>query len=239
MLRPHEQQKLDRIKAQIDAGEYDVPGEEIAGAMLSTQGCPEHPGFEFPAWLDCPRCDAVKTEGRRVAHIREQGAHKESCRERQQRERQTLLEVIDALGDNAYGVPVCKELSARLGQEVSFGTLYSMVDRLEAEGLIGSRWGAGTAERGWRPKKYFYLIPAIPQASAMEHDTEVPAPFLPFYTDYAPELSAQEEYAWDRWLIKAVAGVLLLVALVCVWMGAINRGLAEKYGQEPDTEQSR
>lgn len=53
------------------------------------------------------------------------------------------------------------------------------------------------------------------------------------------ELTAEQYAAWDRWFIKAVTGVLILVAMMCVWMGAINRGLAEKYGQDKTTEARR
>lgn len=46
------------------------------------------------------------------------------------------------------------------------------------------------------------------------------------------ELTAEQYAAWDRWLIKSVAGVLLLTLLFGIWMASVNRGMAEKYEKD-------
>lgn len=65
-----------------------------------------------------------------------------------------LLTVI-SLGDDAYGVPLARELAVRRGREVAIGSVYAALDRLETKGLAASRLGESTAERGGRAKRYF------------------------------------------------------------------------------------
>jgi len=43
---------------------------------------------------------------------------------------------------------------------MSFGTVYTTLGRLEDKGLIASRLGEPTAERGGRRKKFFDIRPA-------------------------------------------------------------------------------
>jgi PadR family transcriptional regulator, regulatory protein PadR len=59
------------------------------------------------------------------------------------------------LGDEAYGVPVSRELEKRRGREVSLGSIYAALDRLEQKGLICSCLGDPTPERGGKAKRYF------------------------------------------------------------------------------------
>ena len=65
-----------------------------------------------------------------------------------------LLAVIH-LGDEAYGVPISRELEAHRGRDVSVGSVYAALDRLEAKGLVASSLGDPTPERGGKAKRYF------------------------------------------------------------------------------------
>ena len=65
-----------------------------------------------------------------------------------------LLSVI-RLADDAYGVPLVRELSELRGRTVSAGSLYAALERLEAKGLVTSSLGEATSERGGRAKRYF------------------------------------------------------------------------------------
>jgi PadR family transcriptional regulator, regulatory protein PadR len=65
-----------------------------------------------------------------------------------------LLSVI-RLGDQAYGVPLARELSELRGYEVSAGSVYAALERLEDKGLVASSLGEATPERGGRAKRYF------------------------------------------------------------------------------------
>jgi PadR family transcriptional regulator PadR len=65
-----------------------------------------------------------------------------------------LLTIIH-LGDQAYGVPLSRELARRRGRDVSVGSVYAALDRLEAKDMIISSLGESTPERGGRAKRYF------------------------------------------------------------------------------------
>ena len=66
-----------------------------------------------------------------------------------------VLLTIIRLGDDAYGVPLSRELAIIRGREVSVGGVYAALDRLEAKGLVASSLGESTPERGGRAKRYF------------------------------------------------------------------------------------
>jgi len=58
------------------------------------------------------------------------------------------------VGDEAYGVPIARELETTSGKDVLLGSVYAALDRLEGKGLVASRVGDPTPERGGRAKKY-------------------------------------------------------------------------------------
>jgi PadR family transcriptional regulator, regulatory protein PadR len=66
-----------------------------------------------------------------------------------------LLLTLIRLGDDAYGVPLSRELALRRGREVSVGSVYAALDRLELKGVVKSTLGESTPERGGRAKRYF------------------------------------------------------------------------------------
>ena len=66
-----------------------------------------------------------------------------------------VLLAILRLGDEAYGVPIAREIENKSGSEILLGSVYAALDRLEAKGLVACRMGDPTAERGGRAKKYF------------------------------------------------------------------------------------
>jgi len=70
-----------------------------------------------------------------------------------------MLAVL-ALGDQAYGVPIARELEAQRHSEVSLGSVYAVLDRLENKGLVASTLGDPTPERGGRAKRYFRVTEA-------------------------------------------------------------------------------
>jgi PadR family transcriptional regulator PadR len=66
-----------------------------------------------------------------------------------------ILLAILHLGDQAYGVPIARELERHRGREVSVGSVYAALERLETKGLIASSLGDPTPERGGKAKRYF------------------------------------------------------------------------------------
>jgi DNA-binding PadR family transcriptional regulator len=71
-----------------------------------------------------------------------------------------VLVALLHLGGEAYGVPILDEIAARTGRDVSRPAVYVALRRLEAKGLLTSRVGEATAERGGRAKRYFKLTKA-------------------------------------------------------------------------------
>ena len=68
----------------------------------------------------------------------------------------TLLAVM-RLGDGAYGTTVRQVLSDTINRDVTIGALYTTLERMEKKGLLESKMGEATPERGGRAKKYFKL----------------------------------------------------------------------------------
>jgi PadR family transcriptional regulator len=67
---------------------------------------------------------------------------------------QLILLAILRLGNEAYGVTIRAELADRAGRDVAPGALYTALERLETKGLITSRMGDPTPQRGGRAKRY-------------------------------------------------------------------------------------
>jgi DNA-binding PadR family transcriptional regulator len=70
-----------------------------------------------------------------------------------------LLSLI-RLGDEAYGVPISKELLRATGREAALGSVYAALERLEKKGLVASTLGDPTPARGGRAKRYFRVTKA-------------------------------------------------------------------------------
>ncbi len=64
------------------------------------------------------------------------------------------------LGENAYGVPIAREIEKSIGREVGIGSVYAALERLERKGLVSSNVGEPTPERGGRAKRYFHVTNA-------------------------------------------------------------------------------
>jgi PadR family transcriptional regulator, regulatory protein PadR len=68
---------------------------------------------------------------------------------------QIVLLALLRLGEGAYGVPIRREIEQRTSRAVTIGALYSTLDRLEAKGLVSSRFSDPKPERGGRSRRYF------------------------------------------------------------------------------------
>ncbi len=66
-----------------------------------------------------------------------------------------IMLAILRLRDDAYGVPISRELEDTAGRITTLGAVYLALDRLEQQGLVASTLGESTAQRGGRAKKYF------------------------------------------------------------------------------------
>ena len=70
-----------------------------------------------------------------------------------------VLHLTEA-GQEAYGSAIRAEIEARTGRSTPRGSIYVTLDRLEGKGLLASRNGAATPERGHRPRRIFKVTPA-------------------------------------------------------------------------------
>lgn len=70
---------------------------------------------------------------------------------------QLILYALIALGDEAYGASIRREIVARTGREVSAGAVYTVLERLERSSLVRSHVGEPTPERGGRRRKHYEI----------------------------------------------------------------------------------
>lgn len=96
-----------------------------------------------------------------------------------------VLLAILRLGKEAYGIPILDEVSARSGRDVSRATVYVALKRLEDKGLVTSRLGDSTPERGGRAKRFFKLKPS--GLRALRESREM---FLNLWRDYETVLDS-------------------------------------------------
>jgi len=68
---------------------------------------------------------------------------------------QIVLLAVLRLKAEAYGVSIRREIVERTGREPTSGALYTTLDRLEKKGLLKSRTGESTPQRGGRAKRYY------------------------------------------------------------------------------------
>src|SRR6185503_17650234 len=73
---------------------------------------------------------------------------------------QVLLLGLLRLGGDSYGAAVRAEILERTGRSITPGAIYPTLDRLEQRGLLRSRVGGATAERGGRARRYFKVTAA-------------------------------------------------------------------------------
>jgi len=68
-----------------------------------------------------------------------------------------VLLALMRLGEDAYGVPISREIEQQSGREVAAGTVYAALERLEEKDLVSSELGESTPQRGGRAKRYFRI----------------------------------------------------------------------------------
>jgi DNA-binding PadR family transcriptional regulator len=68
-----------------------------------------------------------------------------------------VLFAVIRVGEEAYGVPVCRELERVTGRTVAVAAVYAALQRLEGRGLVSSRTGDPTPIRGGRAKRVFHV----------------------------------------------------------------------------------
>ncbi len=73
---------------------------------------------------------------------------------------QLVLLAVLQVGKDAYGVPVHDAIQTRAGRDLTLGTIYKTLSRLEEKGLVQSHVGAPTAARGGRRTRVYVVTAA-------------------------------------------------------------------------------
>jgi len=68
-----------------------------------------------------------------------------------------VLLALLRLGNGAYGAAIRREIRERTGRDVSVGTAYMALGRLEDKKMVASYVGLPTAQRGGRRRKHYLL----------------------------------------------------------------------------------
>jgi PadR family transcriptional regulator, regulatory protein PadR len=68
-----------------------------------------------------------------------------------------VLLAVSALGDDAYGGSVRRDIEERSGRQVWAGPLYAALAKLEEQGLLSGTLGDPLPVRGGRSRRYFRL----------------------------------------------------------------------------------
>ena len=71
-----------------------------------------------------------------------------------------LLLAVLRVRDDAYGVPIAREIEHHTGRSVTLAAAYLALDRLTQQGFVTARLGDPTPERGGRAKKFFTVTPS-------------------------------------------------------------------------------
>lgn len=73
---------------------------------------------------------------------------------------QLVLLAVLRLEDEAYAVPVRKEIAKRTRRSTARGAVYITLERLEAKGYLDSRLADASPQRGGRARRYYRVLPA-------------------------------------------------------------------------------
>ena len=68
---------------------------------------------------------------------------------------QIVMFALVRLGSDAYGATVCAEIEKRSGRGVSVSAVHTTLERLEQKGLVKSRIGDPTPQRGGKRKRHY------------------------------------------------------------------------------------
>jgi len=77
-----------------------------------------------------------------------------------------MLTSATRLGEEAYGAAIRQEIEEATGRPCSIGALYTTMDRLETKGLIKTRMGDSTPQRGGRRKRMVRVTAKGSQAAS-------------------------------------------------------------------------
>lgn len=81
-----------------------------------------------------------------------------------------ILAAVGAQAGRAYGVSIRDAVREAVGKDLSYGRVYTILERFEEEGLVKGEWGEATPERGGRRKRHYRITGAGAQALTVEEE---------------------------------------------------------------------
>lgn len=72
---------------------------------------------------------------------------------------QVVLLAVARLRGDGYGVSIRREIERRTGRDVTVGSVYATLARLEEKGMLASEEGDPTPRRGGRARRHFRILP--------------------------------------------------------------------------------
>ena len=83
------------------------------------------------------------------------------------------------LGDDAYGMAICREIEARTGRPVAIGAVYATLSRLQDKGLVALTTGSPLPMPGGRSRRLARLT--AEGRRTLSHATSMLARILPSF----------------------------------------------------------
>jgi DNA-binding PadR family transcriptional regulator len=80
-----------------------------------------------------------------------------------------VLACVARLGEDAYGLAVRRDVSARANRDYSVGAIYTTLERLHSKGLVTARVSPPTPTRGGRSRRQFKISANGQRALANAH----------------------------------------------------------------------
>jgi DNA-binding PadR family transcriptional regulator len=82
-----------------------------------------------------------------------------------------VLLSVAALLNDAYSVSICDELAQQTRRKVKLGVVHAVLNRLEEKGLLKSKLGEATSERGGKRKRFYSVT--VPGKAALVRTKEI------------------------------------------------------------------
>lgn len=86
---------------------------------------------------------------------------------------EAILIAVLKLGENAYGVPINKEVSTIFGKSYTMGGLYFALDQLVRKEYLMKRTADPAPKRGGRSRAYYRLTPEGKDALALTRQHQI------------------------------------------------------------------
>ena len=81
-----------------------------------------------------------------------------------------VLLTVAAQHDQAYGVSIKEALEEHLGKSMNISAIHVTLKRMLEKGLVKSRFGGITQERGGRRKKFYMITKAVKLALDRQYE---------------------------------------------------------------------